>query len=209
MKELKQNGLTYTITRISEMQDNATGAKVYAKISNGSRYYSIKFVLPYSVYSEKELITEKAFAFLTTAQTFEQVKALYSKANETFRQYRQNSIERDTAAIIEWRNFHVEMTNGTQLFYGGYGWRNYWYKFNVKIYNSDRTRLYKRMFVVMFDDDDLYDAYGDERITKQRIKEYAQELAAGFIELIKDYNDISEFTAACNESIQEYNRIAA
>lgn len=209
MKELKQNGLDYTITRITAMQDNATGAKVFARISNGNRYYSIKFVLPYSVYSQKELIIKKALDFLTAAKTFEEVKGLYPKANETFRQYKANCITQDAMNSAEQRNYHIESTSGTQLYYGGYGWSNYWYKFNVKIYNSDRTRLYKRTLVVMFDDDDLYERYGDQRITKQRIKEYAQELATGYIELIKDYNDISEFTAACRDSVERYNRMAA
>lgn len=82
---------------------------------------------------------------------------------------------------------------------------NFYYLIYGKIYNQDNTRYRKFKFVECFDIFDLQEYFEKDCITKNDIKEYANEIAFSNIGYIKNYNDTRDFYNFCNESIKNYN----
>lgn len=91
---------------------------------------------------------------------------------------------------------------------------NYYWLVKVRIWTG-RNTFFRRRFVVWFDSEDIYEHYeGQVRITQADVKEYAKELAWGFMDNLPHkgevtYNTLQPFTEECNETIRHFNRIAA
>lgn len=88
---------------------------------------------------------------------------------------------------------------------------NYYYVYYGKIINDEKTRCRKFKFVLWFDIFDLQEFYEKDTITKEEIKEYADQLCCDCVEnYVKDYNDtdgLKQFYNWCNSTIENYNRI--
>ena len=87
---------------------------------------------------------------------------------------------------------------------------NFYYIYYGRIYNEDKTRYRKFKYVEWFDIFDVQDFFDKEYITKEDIKEYANNIENSYLLSIKDYNDkehLKEFYNYCNETIENYNRI--
>ena len=92
---------------------------------------------------------------------------------------------------------------------------NYYYLIHGRIYNEDKTRMRKFKYVEWFDIFDLQEYFEKDLITKNDIKQYVDSLidnmGCSYIGDIKDYNDtqgLQEFYNYCNETIENYNKIA-
>lgn len=88
---------------------------------------------------------------------------------------------------------------------------NYYFIYYGRIYNADHTRYRKFKYVEWFDIFDIQEYFEKDRITKEDIKEYANNIENSYLLNIKDYNDtehLKEFYNYCNETIKDYNRIA-
>lgn len=89
---------------------------------------------------------------------------------------------------------------------------NFYYLYYGRFYNKKKTKYKKFKFVLWFDIFDVQEWFFDkDRITKEDIKEFAQNMEAPFVYSIKNYNDtenLKVFYDFCKESIQDYNKIA-
>lgn len=92
---------------------------------------------------------------------------------------------------------------------------NYYYLIYGRIYNEDKTRMRKFKYIEWFDIFDLQEYFEKDLITKNDIKQYVDNLidnmGCSYIGDIKDYNDtqgLQEFYNYCNETIENYNKIA-
>lgn len=92
---------------------------------------------------------------------------------------------------------------------------NYYYLIYGRIYNDDKTKYRKFKFVEWFDIFDLQEYYEKDFITDTEIKTYIDNLTdnmgCSYLSDIKNYNDekgLKEFYNYCNETIENYNRIA-
>lgn len=89
---------------------------------------------------------------------------------------------------------------------------NYYFLINGRIYNEEKTKYKKFKYVEWFDIFDVQEFFNDkEYITKEDIKDYLNNLENIYLLNIKDYNDtknLKEFYNYCNETINNYNKIA-
>lgn len=89
---------------------------------------------------------------------------------------------------------------------------NYYFLIHGRIYNEGKTRMRKFKYVLWFDIFDVQEFFEDkEYITYDDVLEYRNNLEVPYLYNIKDYNDekgLEEFYAYCNETINDYNRIA-
>ena len=89
---------------------------------------------------------------------------------------------------------------------------NYYYLIHGRIYNEGKTRMRKFKYVQWFDIFDVQDFFEDkEWITQEDVREYLNNLEVPYLYNIKNYNDekgLKEFYEYCNETIEDYNRIA-
>lgn len=89
---------------------------------------------------------------------------------------------------------------------------HYWsYLYYFRIYDEDEKRYCRYAFIVNFTGEDFdefrYDEETDSYVDYYTLKDYADELASGFIYSYKfSYEDHNEFFKACKESIERYNR---
>lgn len=87
---------------------------------------------------------------------------------------------------------------------------NYYYIYYGKIYNDDKTRYRKFKYIEWFDIFDIQEYFEKDIITKEDIKEYANNIENSYLMSIKDYNDkehLKEFYNYCNDTIKNYNKI--
>ena len=92
---------------------------------------------------------------------------------------------------------------------------NYYYLIYGRIYNENKTRYKKFKFVEFFDIFDMLEYYEKDFVTKEEIKNYANNLidsiGCSYLCDIQNYNDeksLKEFYNYCNETIESYNKIA-
>jgi hypothetical protein len=88
---------------------------------------------------------------------------------------------------------------------------NYYYLIYGRIYNENKTRMRKFKYIEWFDIFDLQEYFEKDLITKNDIKDYLNNLENGYLTNIKNFNDeknIKEFYNYCNETIENYNKIA-
>lgn len=86
---------------------------------------------------------------------------------------------------------------------------NFYYEVRFRIYTG-KTHYYKGNFVIWFDTDDLAMEYPEKDIyTKADIRNYANELAWGFMDLAPRKNINAEtlrpFYEECSRTIDNYN----
>ena len=88
---------------------------------------------------------------------------------------------------------------------------NYYYIYYGRIINAEKTKYKKFKYILWFDIFDLQEYYNKDTITKDDIKQYANELCCDVVEnYVKDYNDtegLKAFYSWCKETIENYNRI--
>ena len=87
---------------------------------------------------------------------------------------------------------------------------NFYFIYYGKIYNKDKTRYRKFKYVEWFDMFDVQEFFDKEWITKEDIKEYANNIENCYLTSINDYDDtkhLKEFYNFCNETIINYNKI--
>lgn len=83
---------------------------------------------------------------------------------------------------------------------------NWYFGCYGKLYNHNKTRYKRCSFVVCIDSDDLWEYYeGKERCTDRQIREYVRFLACENLWMARDYDNLKEFYAWCNETIEKYN----
>lgn len=89
---------------------------------------------------------------------------------------------------------------------------NYYYLIYGRIYNENKTRYKKFKYVEWFDIFDVQEFFEDkEYITKKDVEEYRDNIEIPYLYNIKNYNDekgLREFYNYCNETIEDYNKIA-
>ena len=88
---------------------------------------------------------------------------------------------------------------------------NFYYIYYGKIYNKEHTKYRKFKYIECFDIFDVQDYYEKDYITKEDIRYYALSLENNYLLAIKNYNDtkgLKEFYSYCNETIDNYNKIA-
>lgn len=88
---------------------------------------------------------------------------------------------------------------------------NYYYLIHGRIYNEGKTRMRKFKYVVWFDIFDVQEYFNKDLITKEDIKDYLNDMENVYLVNIKSYNDekgLKDFYEYCNETIEDYNRIA-
>lgn len=92
---------------------------------------------------------------------------------------------------------------------------NYYYLIYGRIYNENKTRYKKFKYVEWFDIFDMLEYYEKDFITKEEIKNYVNNLTdsigCSYLCDIQNYNDekgLKEFYNYCNETIEDYNKIA-
>lgn len=89
---------------------------------------------------------------------------------------------------------------------------NYYYLIYGRIYNENKTRYKKFKYVEWFDIFDVQEFFEDkEYITKKDVEEYRDNIEIPYLYNIKNYNDekgLKEFYNYCNETIEDYNKIA-
>ena len=87
---------------------------------------------------------------------------------------------------------------------------NYYYIYYGRIYNENKTRYRKFKYIEWFDIFDLQEYFEKDLITKEDVKNFANEIENSYLLNIKDYNDtkgLKEFYNYCNETIKNYNTI--
>ena len=86
---------------------------------------------------------------------------------------------------------------------------NFYYLYYGRIYNENMTRFYRFKYVFFFDIYDLQEFYEKDVITKSDIKEYINnyELPC-YMKNFDDKKGLKDFYEACNESIENWNKIA-
>lgn len=82
---------------------------------------------------------------------------------------------------------------------------NFYYAVYGRIYNEDKTRYKKFHFVVWFDAFDIQENAGRDYYTKQDKKELLDLYAMSFCDMVTDYNNVTDFYNACNDTINRYN----
>lgn len=89
---------------------------------------------------------------------------------------------------------------------------NYYYIVYGRIYNESKTRCRKFRYVQWFDIFDVQEFFEDkEYITKKDVEKYRDNIEIPYLYNIKNYNDekgLKEFYNYCNETIEDYNKIA-
>lgn len=92
---------------------------------------------------------------------------------------------------------------------------NYYYLIYGQIYNENKTRCRKFKYVEWFDIFDMLEYYEKDFVTKEEIKNYADNLTdsigCSYLCDVKSYNDekgLKDFYNYCNETIENYNKIA-
>ncbi|MGM9881470.1 MAG: hypothetical protein ACI31S_01350 [Bacilli bacterium] len=89
---------------------------------------------------------------------------------------------------------------------------NYYFLIYGRIYNDGKTRYRKFKYIEWFDIFDVQEFFEDkEYITKKDIEEYRDNIEIPYLYNIKNYNDekgLKEFYNYCNETIEDYNKIA-
>ena len=88
---------------------------------------------------------------------------------------------------------------------------NYYFLVHGRIYNEDKTRYRKFKYVEWFDIFDVMEFFDIDKVTKQDVKEYLSNLENCYLTNIKEYDDIQglkQFYKDCNETIENYNKLA-
>lgn len=88
---------------------------------------------------------------------------------------------------------------------------NFYYLIQGRFYNEEKTKFRRFKFVEWVDIFDALEYYEKDSVTKAEIKNFVLECACSTIDIVKDYNDeksLKEFYKICNETIENYNRIA-
>ena len=91
---------------------------------------------------------------------------------------------------------------------------NYYYIVYGRIYNESKTKYKKFKFVEWFDIFDMLEYYEKDFVTKEEIKNYADNLTdsigCSYLCDVKSNNDekgLKDFYNYCNQTIEEYNKI--
>lgn len=87
---------------------------------------------------------------------------------------------------------------------------NFYYMYQGRIYNDDRTEYRRFKYIQWFDIFDVQEFYDEDVVTKQDIEDFADQLECGYLYNIRGYNDekgLQEFYDYCNETIEDYNRV--
>ena len=82
------------------------------------------------------------------------------------------------------------------------------YLINGRIINDEHTMYRPFKFVLWFNGDDMYEGGyfdDDDRITKQKLSKYIDELICAYTDLIVSYDNCKWFYEECNRSIEAYN----
>jgi len=79
---------------------------------------------------------------------------------------------------------------------------NYYYLVQGRLYNDDNTRLRRFTFVVWFDAFDIQEFFDKDHYTKNDIREYCNECAGYYLDMIVSYNDCKEFYRECKQTMQ-------
>lgn len=88
---------------------------------------------------------------------------------------------------------------------------NYYFLVHGRIYNEDKTRYRKFKYIEWFDIFDVMEFFDIDRVTKEDVKEYLNNLENCYLTDIKEYNDIQglkQLYKYCNETIENYNKLA-
>lgn len=86
---------------------------------------------------------------------------------------------------------------------------NFYYLIHGQIINDDKTRYKKFRFVLWFDVFDILEYFEQDYYTKENIKEYIDVSIWGYLDLIHNYDDTTDFYNTCNDTIEKYNRKCA
>lgn len=87
---------------------------------------------------------------------------------------------------------------------------NYYYVYYGRIYNKDKTKYRKFKYVEWFDIFDVQEFFEKDFVTKEDIKEYAENIENCYLSNIKHYEDnehLKDFYNYCNNTIKAYNKI--
>lgn len=107
-------------------------------------------------------------------------------------------------------DYHVEITKRVKLREVCNDMcHNYYYLVYVRIYNANKTRFRRASFVVWFDSEDVGCHVDKDYYNKKDVMELLNDLIAADLDLIKSYNDTSDFYEFCNDSIKRYNSVYA
>lgn len=88
---------------------------------------------------------------------------------------------------------------------------NYYYLFQGRIYNEDKTKYRKFKFVEWCDIFDAMEYFEKDYIALKDVKEFLTETMCSRLECIKDFNDentLRDFYNDMMESIESWNKIA-
>lgn len=85
---------------------------------------------------------------------------------------------------------------------------NYYYEIKGRFYNDDNTKYKRFSFVLWFDIFDLMEYFEKDYINENDIKDYLSNLSYSYLDMINSYEEAKEFYKFCNESIDNYNKIA-
>ena len=114
-----------------------------------------------------------------------------------------------------YKDFFVDITHKSLLSYvNNMACTNYYYLVNGRIYNknyikglkdSKKYKLFK--FVLFFDAFDVQEYFEKDYYTKENLEEYLNILIDNNLDLIKNFNDISDFDKMCKQTIEDYKKI--
>lgn len=89
---------------------------------------------------------------------------------------------------------------------------NYYYLIHGRIYNENRTKFIRFKYIEWFDIFEVQEFFEEkEYITEKDIKNYLNSLENSYLLSIKSFDDIkgiTEFISYCNQTIENYNKIA-
>lgn len=88
---------------------------------------------------------------------------------------------------------------------------NYYYLFQGRIYNEDKTKYRKFKFVEWCDIFDVMEYFEKDYITLNDVKMFLTEIMISRLEYIKDFNDentLKDFYTDMTESIENWNKLA-
>lgn len=108
------------------------------------------------------------------------------------------------------KDFTVELTKREKLLEVNNDMcHNFYYLQYGRIYNANKTSFKRFKFVEWFDIFDVMEYFDKESVTQKEINEYINiitwDTVYTFRDLIKSFDDCSQFYDMCIETIKEYN----
>lgn len=88
---------------------------------------------------------------------------------------------------------------------------NYYVLKYARIYNEDKTKYRKIKWIEFFDIFDVMEYFEINRVTKEDVKNYYNDLEAPIDIYLKNYDDkegLKDLYKYCNETIEKYNKLA-